>query len=156
MKFVVEKDKLLKAVNSVAKAVAVRTTTPILEGILIQTNDNNDIKLTCYDQELGIEYIIKDCDVKEQGAIVVNATMFGEIIRKLPDADIDIEVNNKNLLVIECESSLYKLATMNADEYPELPECGEQRGLSSGDPFHQRQPVSGNGSLPAGSPSPGI
>ena len=38
MKFVVEKDKLLKAVNSVAKAVAVRTTTPILEGILIQTN----------------------------------------------------------------------------------------------------------------------
>ena len=122
MKFVVEKDKLLKAVSSVAKAVAVRTTTPILEGILIQTNDNNDIKLTCYDQELGIEYIIKDCDVKEQGAIVVNATMFGEIIRKLPDADISIEVNNKNLLVIECESSLYKLATMNADEYPELPE----------------------------------
>jgi DNA polymerase-3 subunit beta len=122
MKFVVEKDKLLKAVNSVAKAVAVRTTTPILEGILIQTNDNNDIKLTCYDQELGIEYIIQDCDVQEQGAIVVNATMFGEIIRKLPDADINIEVNNKNLLVIECESSLYKLATMNADEYPELPE----------------------------------
>ena len=113
MKFVVEKDKLLKAVNSVAKAVAVRTTTPILEGILIQTNDNNDIKLTCYDQELGIEYIIQDCDVQEQGAIVVNATMFGEIIRKLPDADISIEVNNKNLLVIECESSLYKLATMN-------------------------------------------
>ena len=122
MKFVVEKDKLLKAVNSVAKAVAVRTTTPILEGILIQTNDNNDIKLTCYDQELGIEYIIQDCDVQEQGAIVVNATMFGEIIRKLPDTDISIEVNNKNLLVIECESSLYKLATMNADEYPELPE----------------------------------
>ena len=122
MKFVVEKDKLLKAVNSVAKAVAVRTTTPILEGILIQTNDNNDIKLTCYDQELGIEYIIQDCDVQEQGAIVVNATMFGEIIRKLPDAEINIEVNNKNLLVIECESSLYKLATMNADEYPELPE----------------------------------
>ena len=48
MKFVVEKDKLLKAVSSVAKAVAVRTTTPILEGILIQTNDNNDIKLTCF------------------------------------------------------------------------------------------------------------
>jgi len=122
MKFIVDKEKLLKGVNSVAKAVAVRTTIPILEGILIQTNDNNDIKLTCYDQELGIEYIIKDCDVKEQGAIVVNATMFGDIIRKLPDTEINIEVNDKNLLVIECENSLYKLATMNADEYPELPE----------------------------------
>ena len=120
MKIICEKEKLLKAINSVTKAIAVRTTMPILEGILIQTNEN-DIKLTCYDLELGIEYIIKDCDVKEQGATVVNATMFSEIIRKLPDTDINISINDNNLLVIECEGSLYKLATMNPDEFPELP-----------------------------------
>ena len=102
MKFICEKDKILKAINSVTKAVAVRTTMPILEGILIQTNDN-DIKLTCYDLELGIEYIIKECNVQEQGATVVNAIMFSEIIRKLPDTEIKIEVNENNLLVIECE-----------------------------------------------------
>lgn len=128
MKFVCEKEKILKALNSVTKAVAVRTTMPILEGILIQTNDN-DIKLTCYDLEIGIEYIIKDCNVQEQGATVVNAIMFSEIIRKLPDTDIKIEINEKELLVIECEGSLYKLATMNSQEFPELPEINVENSI---------------------------
>ena len=128
MKFICEKDKILKAINSVTKAVAVRTTMPILEGILIQTNDN-DIKLTCYDLELGIEYIIKECNVQEQGATVVNAIMFSEIIRKLPDTEIKIEVNENNLLVIECEGSLYKLATMNPEEFPELPEINVENSI---------------------------
>ena len=105
MKIICEKDKILKALNSVTKAVASKTTMPILEGILIQTNDN-EVKLTTYDLEIGIEYII-ECEVKEQGATVVNAIMFSEIIRKLPDTEIDIELNEKNLLVIECEGSLY-------------------------------------------------
>ena len=119
MKIVCYKDNILKAINSVVKGVASKTTMPILEGILIQTNDD-EIKLTTYDLEIGIEYVIK-CDVKEQGSTVVNAIMFSEIIRKLPDTEINISVNNNNLLEIECEGALYKLATMNPDEFPELP-----------------------------------
>lgn len=119
MKIVCYKDKILKAINSVVKGVASKTTMPILEGILIQTNEN-EIKLTTYDLELGIEYIM-ECDVKEQGSTVVNAIMFSEIIRKLPDTEISIKLNEKNLLEIECEGSLYKLATMNPEEFPELP-----------------------------------
>ncbi len=119
MKIVCEKEKLLKGINSVIRAVPTRTTMPILEGILIQTN-NNQLKLTSYDLELGIEYTM-ECNVIEEGNTVVNSIMFSEIIRKLPDTDINIEINENNLLVIECEGSLYKLATMNADEFPELP-----------------------------------
>ena len=119
MKFICEKEKILKAINSVINGVASKTTMPILEGILIQTNDN-EIKLTTYDLEIGIEYIL-EANVVEQGNIVVNAIMFSEIIRKLPNSDIKISVNNNNLLEIECEGSLYKLATMNPDEFPELP-----------------------------------
>ena len=54
MKIVCEKENILKAINSVTKAVASKTTMPILEGILIQTNDN-DIKFTTYDLEMGID-----------------------------------------------------------------------------------------------------
>ena len=128
MKIICEKDKILKALNSVTKAVAVRTTMPILEGILIQTNDNQ-IKLTTYDLEIGIEYIIDDCNIEEHGATVVNATMFTEIIRRLPDTEITIYINEKNLLVIECEGSLYKLATMNPDEFPELPKINIENSI---------------------------
>ena len=119
MKFVCYKDTIIKALNSVVKGVASKTTMPILEGILIQTN-NNEIKLTTYDLELGIEYNT-ECTVLEQGSIVVNAMMFTEIIRKLPDSEINISINENNLLTIECEGALYKLATMNPDEFPELP-----------------------------------
>ena len=91
MKIVCDKEKILKAINSVTKAVAGKTTMPILEGILIQTNDKQ-IKLTTYDLEIGIEYVM-DCEVEEEGATVVNAIMFSEIIRRLPDAEIHININ---------------------------------------------------------------
>ena len=119
MKFICEKDKILKGINSVINGVASKTTMPVLEGILIQTNDN-ELKLTTYDLEIGIEYIL-EANVEEQGNTVVNAIMFSEIIRKLPNKNIKIAINENNLLEIECEGSLYKLATMNPDEFPELP-----------------------------------
>lgn len=127
MKFVCYKDKIIKALNSVVKGVASKTTMPILEGILIQTNDN-EIKLTTYDLEIGIEYTMT-CDIIEQGSTVVNATMFTEIIRKLPDSEINISLNENNLLTIECEGSLYKLATMNPDEFPELPKIEVEHSI---------------------------
>lgn len=128
MKINVEKEKLLKGINSVVKAVSSKTTMPILEGILIQTNDN-DIKLTTYDLEIGIEYLL-NAKVEEQGSTVVNAVTFSEIIRRLPDTDISIYLNENNLLVIECEGSLYKLATMNPEDFPELPKIDVENSIT--------------------------
>ena len=88
MKIICEKEKLLKAIIAVVRGVPTRTTMPILEGIFLQTN-NNELKLTTYDLELGIEYIIEST-IEEEGNTVVNATMFSEIIRRLPDSDIKI------------------------------------------------------------------
>ena len=127
MKIVCEKEKLLKCINSVVRGVPTRTTMPILEGIFIQTNEDK-VKMTTYDLDLGIEYIV-DCDVVEEGNTVVNATMFSEIIRKLPDTEIKISVNENKLLVIECEGSLYKLSTMNPEEYPELPKIDVEHSV---------------------------
>ena len=127
MKFVCYKDTIIKALNSVEKGVATKTTMPILEGILIQTNEN-EIKLTTYDKEIGIEYTMT-CDIIENGSTVVNATMFTEIIRKLPNTEINISMDENNLLIIECQGSLYKLATMNPDEFPELPQIEVEHSI---------------------------
>ena len=128
MKFICEKEKILKGINSVINGVSSKTTMPILEGILIQTN-NNELKLTSYDLEIGIEYIL-DANIQEQGNTVVNAIMFSEIIRKLPNSDIQIRINEVGLLEIECEGSLYKLATMNPDEFPELPKINVDNSVT--------------------------
>ena len=127
MRVICEKEKLLKGINSVINGVSSKTTMPILEGILIQTNDN-ELKLTTYDLEIGIEYIL-DAKIEEQGNTVVNATMFSEIIRKLPSTEIKISINENRLLEIECEGSLYKLSTMNPDEFPELPKINVDNSI---------------------------
>ena len=119
MNLICEKEKILKGINSVINGVSSKTTMPILEGILLKTNDN-ELILTTYDLEIGIEYTL-EAKIIEQGNTVVNATMFSEIIRKLPSKEIKISINENRLLEIECEGSLYKLATMNPDEFPELP-----------------------------------
>ena len=127
MKVICEKEKILKGINSVINGVASKTTMPVLEGILIQTNDN-ELKLTSYDLEIGIEYIL-EAKIEEQGNTVVNATMFSEIIKRLPATEIKITLNENNLLEIECEGSLYKLATMNPDEFPELPKINVDNSI---------------------------
>ncbi|MCL2860428.1 MAG: DNA polymerase III subunit beta [Oscillospiraceae bacterium] len=128
MKIVCEKEKLIKGINSVIKTTSLKTTMPILEGILIQTN-KNEIKLTSYDLEIGIEYIVQ-ANIKEEGSIVVNSIMFSEIIKKLPNTDISISLNEKNLLIIECEGSIYKLTTMNPEEFPELPKINIENSVN--------------------------
>ena len=107
MKFEIEKEELLIGINATLKAVASKTTMPILEGILIQTNDN-EIKLTTYDLEIGIEYIIES-EIEEQGSTVVNAVMFSEIIRKLPDVQISITLNENNLKFFENNFIAYRI-----------------------------------------------
>lgn len=120
MKFICEKENLLLGLNAVSRTSVGRTTTPILEGILL-TLKNKELIMTTNDLEIGMEYVIDNCDAIEEGRTVVDCKMFGEIIRKLPNSSITIYINDKNLLVIECEGSIYKLSTMEADEFPVLP-----------------------------------
>lgn len=127
MKIVCEKENLLKGLSNVLKVSASKTTMPILQGILLQTN-NNELKLTTYDLEIGIEFVL-ECKIEEQGAIVVDSKMFSEIIRKLPNTEIRIELLENNLLEIECQDSLYKLSTMNPDEFPELPKIDVEQSI---------------------------
>ena len=127
MKVICEKEKILKGISSVINGVASKTTMPVLEGILIHTN-YKELKLTSYNLEIGIEYIL-EAQIEEQGNTVVNATMFSEIIKRLPSTEIKFSINENNLLEIECEGSLYKLATMNPDEFPELPKINVDNSI---------------------------
>ena len=128
MKFICEKENLLLGLNAVSRTSVGRTTTPILEGILL-TLKNNQLIMTTNDLEIGMEYTLDNCDAIEEGSTAVECRMFGEIIRKLPNSSITISVNDKKLLVIECEGSIYKLSTMNAEEFPVLPNVNIEKSV---------------------------
>lgn len=118
MKIECSKLELNVALNAVAKTSASKTTMPILEGVLIEVS-NKKMKLTTNDLEMGCEYII-NVNEEREGSIVVDLKMFTEIVRKLDGENISIEVEN-DIFVIKSMGSIYKLSTMNADEYPRLP-----------------------------------
>ena len=88
MKFKCSKEDLIIGLNNVSRTVTTKTTMPILEGVLIETYDNN-IKLTTNDLEIGSEYIIR-ADIESSGSTVVDLKTFNEIIRKIEEEEMFI------------------------------------------------------------------
>ena len=119
MKLTCSKSSLVKGVNIVSKAVPSRTTMPILECILIDASAN-EIKLTANDMELGIETII-DGQIEERGIIALNAKIFSEIVRKLPDNDVTIQTDDKFKTIITCEKAKFNIAGKSGDDFSYLP-----------------------------------
>ena len=105
MKIICSKSNLLKGVNTVSKAVPTRTTMAILVCILIDAS-KGEIKLTANDMELGIETII-DGQIDEQGIIALDAKIFSEIVRKLPDNNVVIETESNFKTTITCEKAKF-------------------------------------------------
>ena len=119
MKIVCSKSNLVKGVSIVSKAVPSKTTMPILEGILIDAS-TDVIKLTANDMELGIETSIEG-DIVERGIIALNARIFSEIVRKLPDNDVTIETDTDNQTMITCEKAKFNIAAQSGEDFSYLP-----------------------------------
>lgn len=119
MKLICKKSNLLNGVQIVSKAVPSKTTMQILECILIDATKGN-ITLTANDMELGIETIIEG-DIIEQGIIAIDAKIFLEIIRKLPDNDVTIETDDNYQIMITCEKSKFNISGKSGEDFSYLP-----------------------------------
>lgn len=119
MKLVFSKSDLNKAVGIVMKAVPTRTTMNILECILIDAT-TNVIKFTGNDMELGIETIVEG-EIIEKGKVAIDAKLFSEIVRKLPDSEITITTDANYTSLITCEKSKFNIAGKSGDDFSYLP-----------------------------------
>lgn len=118
MKFTCNTKELSNACNNVIRAVSSKVTIPTIEGILIECGSNT-LSLTGYDFEFGINTIM-DVDIVEPGAIVINAKVICDIIRKLADDYVTIETNGTSVSIIS-GAAQYSITGIDADDYPELP-----------------------------------
>lgn len=123
MKFSIEKSKLQEAISNTQKAITGKSTMPILQGILLKAK-NNEIVLLGSDIDLTIETKI-NAEVHEEGNIVIDSKLFGEIIKKLPNAQIEISSIDDNSIKITCLKSTATLIHMNAEDYPTVPNINE-------------------------------
>jgi len=119
MKFTCSKSNLLTGVQIVSKAVPNKTTMSILECILVDATSDS-IKLTANDMELGIETVIEG-NIIEKGIIALDAKLFLEIVRKLPDNDITVETDSSYKTTITCEKAKFNIIGKPGDDFTYLP-----------------------------------
>lgn len=128
MKITCQKAELQKSVNIVMKAVPSKTTMPILECILIDAS-TNEIKFTANDMELGIETKVTGM-ILEKGIVALDAKLFSEIIRKLPDNDVTISSDNTLNTTITCEKAKFTIMGKNGDDFSYLPYIEKNNGVA--------------------------
>ena len=122
------RDDLQIGVNTVSKAVSTRTTMPILQCILIQAK-NGQVIMTANDMDLGIETTVIG-EIFEEGMIAVDAKIFSEIVRRLPNNSVSIVTEEDSSIRITCEKVKFSIPVKNAEEFTFLPEVDRSNRLT--------------------------
>jgi DNA polymerase-3 subunit beta len=132
VKFQVNRDVFSEAVSFAVKLLPQRTTLPILSGVLIQANDDGLI-LSSFDYEVSSRTEIQ-ADVEEPGTVLVSGRLLAEIAGRLPNAPVKVSTEESRISVT-CGSASFTLLSMPVEEYPSIPEIGEQTGVVPAEEF---------------------
>ena len=126
MKFTCEKTQLVSAISVSSRTVAQKSAISGLEGILVRAGVK--VMLTGYNLETGITVSV-DADIQETGACVMPARLFFDIVRKLPDDTVSIQVDESFKVSIKGGISSFTITALSADDYPELPDVDSEKGI---------------------------
>ena len=122
MKLICAQGELAAFLQIAVRAAAVKSTLPILTGILLETR-TNVLRCVATDLEIAIEVLIPNVQIFEPGTIVVAAKTFVDIIRHFSSAPVTLEFDEKNkMAVITSKTSAYQLPVLPVEEFPSLPE----------------------------------
>ncbi len=119
MKFSVSKEKLLAGLQTVQNVVSTRTTLPILSNVLLQASEGK-LHLTTTDLDVGVSGGI-DAQIEKPGATTLPARRLANIVRELPAAEVQVEIDSKNVASIRCGQSFFKILGLPEEEFPPLP-----------------------------------
>ena len=123
MKLTIEKSVLLEALQNVQSIVGQRSTLPILSNVLLKA-EGDKISLTTTDMEVCVK-TTAPAELSDAGGTTLPARRFFSICRELPDGQVEIEVDAKDVATIRCGPSFFKLVGLPEEEFPPLPEFEE-------------------------------
>ncbi|MBO5120393.1 MAG: DNA polymerase III subunit beta [Bacilli bacterium] len=124
MKLTIKKDLLLEALNKVSKAISTKNLIPVLAGIKFELKKKK-LTLTASDNDITIQTTINcnsddDFTVESEGSIIIQGKYVLDIVRKLPDKYINIEVVDELKILIYTENSEFNLNGISESEYPNI------------------------------------
>ena len=126
MRFTCEKSMLVMGLNITGRTVAAKSALSSIEGILCRAGDG--ISLTGYNMETAITYQI-EAEVSDPGECVLPARLFGDIIRRLPEGQVTVVVDENYKVSIRAGYASFTISAENADDYPELPDVGDGKSI---------------------------
>ena len=124
MKFTCEKALLQSAAAVASRAVAAKSSIPALEGLLLETG--NGLTVSGYNMTTGIRAQL-DAEVGGEAQLVLNARLFGDIIRKMPDDVISCVSDGKSTVHLSCGDASFDIPYLSAEDYPDLPEVEDEQ-----------------------------
>ncbi|MGD9014430.1 MAG: DNA polymerase III subunit beta [Candidatus Omnitrophota bacterium] len=124
MRLSVNKEILVKGIQTVQNVISQKSNLPILSYLLLETNKEN-IQLTATDLDIGIIHKIP-ARIEESGNIILPAKKFGDIIKEFPEETISINTKKNNLTIIESKQCQFKLMGLSYEEFPKLPKFTNQ------------------------------
>ena len=130
MKFSVSKEKLLEGLQTVQNVVNTRTTLPILSNVLLQANEGV-LRLTTTDLDVGVSGGV-DAQIERSGATTLPARRLATIVRELPAAEVQFDVDAKNVASIRCGQSFFKILGLPEEEFPPLPRFEQAKEFKIG------------------------
>ncbi len=123
MKLTIKKELLLNALNKVSKAISTKNLIPVLAGIKFEVKKKRLI-LTASDNDITIQTMIEanddDFKIESEGSIIIQGKYILDIVRKLPDQYINIEVVDELKILIYTENSEFNLNGISESEYPNI------------------------------------
>lgn len=122
MKLLIEKNILLESLTNVMRAISPRNIIPILNGVMFNLTKEG-LELTASDSDLTIRNFIPKSKIKniiEPGKIIIQSKYLLEIIKKLPNTDINIEVIDGLKIIISTENTVYNLNCLDTEDYPNI------------------------------------
>lgn len=122
MKLKIKKEVLLDGLNKVSKALSSKNLVPVLSGIKFDLDDKG-LTLTTSDNDITIQVFIDKTDdmfIEHAGSIIIQGKYILDIVRKLPDEFINIEVIDELKITIYTDNSEFNLNGINKNEYPSI------------------------------------
>ena len=133
VRFQVNRDVFSEAVSFVVKLLPQRNPQPILAGVLIEASDSG-LTLSAFDYEASARTTI-EATVDDPGTILVHGRLLSDIASRLPNAPIEIVVEEDGGIAVTCGSARFTLAAMPVEEYPSIPEVTGSTGVVPAEDF---------------------
>ena len=126
-----KKEKFLEKLIPSMATVSTKSTIVSIEGVLIETMEDDTLRLTTYDMLKGVRSFVDEVEIKEPGKYIINANRLLQILKVMPDdEDVTITVNENLAVTVGTESSSFSLFAMNGKDFPSLPDLNGERGFS--------------------------